>query len=381
VGWTQERLDELRLIGDTEADQLVTKLFKDVEVDVVNTLMQNLRASEDPAEAGAPPELTAFLRDTGTLPQWADIDALRRAQVLFQTFGIPISLCLFCASLPSAYAAAKGVRVLYRTARLETDTRRRIMETGQFLMDVLTPGSFDHPAGTAVRGIQRVRMMHAGIRHLIHRSDDWNLAWGEPLNQEDLAGTLMSFAFVVGEPLPRLGLHLTDAECGDYIHAWNVIGHLLGITGELLPSGMDEARDLVTTIKARQFAASPEGVAMTSALVNFLEDSIPTFGRLRIVPAMIRHLIGDATADLIDVPREKPESWRGSGPFRAASGWLMTQLARDRMLRGLAEPLAKEMLWGVFNHERDGTRAPFAIPEELAQRWSIPQLPDVRLKA
>jgi hypothetical protein len=39
-------------------------------------------------------------------------------------------LCLFCASLPSSYAAAKGVKVLHLTARFDTDARRRAMETG-----------------------------------------------------------------------------------------------------------------------------------------------------------------------------------------------------------------------------------------------------------
>jgi hypothetical protein len=380
VGWTNARLDELRLIGDPDADEVVTDLFARHDVDAVNALMVHLRSNEDPAASGLPPELIAFLASSAALPPWACMARLERAQELFQTFGIPITLCLFCASLPSAYAAANGVKVLYRTARLETDTRRRIMETGQFLMDVLAPGSFQEPAGVAVRSIQRVRMMHAGIRALIHQSGEWDMAWGEPLNQEDLAGTLMSFAFVVGEPLPRLGIELTADESGDYIHTWNVIGSMLGIRDELLPKDIAEARELVATIRARQFAASTEGAVMTAALVNFLEHSTPTFGRLRIVPAMIRHLIGNPAADLVQVPAETPEAWRLAGPFRAIAGWLATRIARERVLRRVAEPVGREILWGVFNHERGGERAPFAIPDHLARTWDLPALPDVRLK-
>ena len=81
--------------------------------------------------------------DTRLLPEWADPAKIKRGQELFETWGLKISMCLFCASLPSAYAAAKGVQVLHLTAQLETKPHRRVMETGQFLMNVLTVGGFE----------------------------------------------------------------------------------------------------------------------------------------------------------------------------------------------------------------------------------------------
>ena len=58
-------------------------------------------------------------------------------QELFETWWPQITLCLFCASLPASYAAANGVAVLDRTAQLELKTtrKRRITETGLFLVD------------------------------------------------------------------------------------------------------------------------------------------------------------------------------------------------------------------------------------------------------
>jgi hypothetical protein len=92
---------------------------------------------------------------------------IKRGQQLYDTWGVLITLCLFCASLPASYAAAKGVKVLYLTARLDTDARRRVMETGQFLIDVLAVGGLDDEQGKGRRTIQRVRLMHAAVRHLI----------------------------------------------------------------------------------------------------------------------------------------------------------------------------------------------------------------------
>ena len=59
--------------------------------------------------------------DPTVLPKWADPAKIKRGQQLFEGLGLQISLCLFCASLPSAYAAAKGVQVLFKTARLRNE--------------------------------------------------------------------------------------------------------------------------------------------------------------------------------------------------------------------------------------------------------------------
>ena len=105
-------------------------------------------------------------------------------------------------SLPSAYAAQSGVRVLHSrngaTGYFIKDLNRRLVETTQFVVDVLTPGSqiaptcSAHDHGLAVRSALRVRLLHAAVRSLIEAH---NRPWeakelGRPINQEDMAGTL-----------------------------------------------------------------------------------------------------------------------------------------------------------------------------------------------
>ena len=76
---------------------------------------------------------------------------IERGQQLFETWGLEIALCLFCASLPSSYAVAKAVKVLYLTAQLDTHTRRRVMETGQFLFDASAASTRTARAGAPSR--------------------------------------------------------------------------------------------------------------------------------------------------------------------------------------------------------------------------------------
>jgi ER-bound oxygenase mpaB/B'/Rubber oxygenase, catalytic domain len=191
--WTDALLDRMRELGDPLADGPVAAL---------------LERGDQPVPEEMPDEIRAYLVETLPLPDWADMGKIKRGQQPFETWGLEIACCLFCASLPSAYAAAKGVKVLYLTARLDTDARRRVMETGQFLIDVANVGGLDEN-GKGRRAIQRVRLMHAAVRHLIKARNEltpgmWHPDWGTPINQEDLAGTRMSFSYVFSEPMGAL---------------------------------------------------------------------------------------------------------------------------------------------------------------------------------
>src|SRR5271163_1133760 len=202
--WTDELLDRMRELGDPVADTPVAAVLERGGVDAVNAMMQTLVGVDQPAPEALPDEIRAYLVETLPLPEWADMAKIKRGQQLFETWGLEIACCLFCASLPSAYAAAKGVQVLYLTGRLDTDPRRRVMETGQFLIDVANVGGLGKN-GTGRRTIQRVRLMHAAVRHLIKARNEktpgtWNPEWGLPINQEDLAGTRMSFSYVFSDP-------------------------------------------------------------------------------------------------------------------------------------------------------------------------------------
>jgi ER-bound oxygenase mpaB/B'/Rubber oxygenase, catalytic domain len=377
--WTDALLDSMREKGDPVADDPVADVFKRGGVGAVNNILRTLVRVDQPVPDDLPPELKNYLVDTLPMPEWADMAKIKRGQQLFETWGVLIVLCLFCASLPSSYAAAKGVKVLYLTARLETDARRRVMETGQFLMDVLTVGGLDDE-GKGRRTIQRVRLMHAAVRHLIKARASWNPGWGKPINQEDLAGTLLAFSAVVVEPMVRLGVSVSPKNVDAYIHLWNVIGHLLGVRDEMLVRDADDAIALVDAIRRRQFEASPEGQEMTKALMKLLDELTPSYEFDDTIPPLIRHLIGDETADMLDVPKSRlggcireltrVANWFFVGVF-GPTGQTKRDSERDKLVSDLARPFGHELVDGLFKLERGGERAPFDLPDHLARRWDI----------
>jgi hypothetical protein len=378
--WGDAHLDAMRLVGDPLADDLVRPLLDSGAAGGVVPLMRALVADDDVVPAALPVDVRSFLDETSTLPDWVDHDRVGAGQAVFEEWGVEISTALFCASLPSAYASDKGVHVLAQTARLETDTRRRILETGQFLIDVMAPGGLG-PSGRGIRSIQRVRLMHAAVRHLIIAHRDavdpgdgpprWNDAWGHPINQEDLAGTLMSFAYTVAEPLPRMGIVLSPQECEDYLYTWRVIGHQLGILDEMIPASIADATALVAAIRRRNFHPCDDGVLMTKALVELLDEMTPDRRLDGMVPDLIRMLVGDHTANLLGVP----PSNRYYGLLALMRVWfrVSSHLAENhRVLRKVGRQVGWHVLNGMIVIERAGDRrASFDIPDQLARGWRL----------
>ncbi|MGB8387041.1 oxygenase MpaB family protein [Mycobacterium sp.] len=379
---TDAKLNEMRHKGDPVADRAVEAVFNRGGVSEVNKVLQTLVRVDQPVPAKLPKEVQKYLEETVNLPEWADMSKIERGQKLFETSGLEITLCLFCASLPSSYAAAKAVKVLYLTAQLDTNARRRVMETAQFLFDVLSAGSLGKK-GKGLRTIQKIRLMHAAVRLLIrerHKQQPnlWHHDWGTPINQEDLAATMLVFWYVVGEPMDRLGVPVPAEDKDAYLHLWNVIGHQLGVCDELLVSDVAKANALIDLIRRRQFKASPEGQDMTRALLVLLDQLTPTHEFDETIPPLIRHLIGDETADLLLVPQSnrgglirRLEEITNCFYVHIFGRGGKRDSERYKFVSAIVRPFARDLLRGMFDLERGGERAPFALPDHLVRSWEL----------
>ena len=280
-------------------------------------------------------------------------------------------MALWMASLPADYACAKGAEPLVRTARLTGKPKRRYVETGQMIINAMTPGALETGAlgyGT----IRHVRVMHAAVRHLLLHGDDlrsptgdpigaWDDALGVPLNQEDLLGCLFSFSVVGIDALRRSGVRVEDAEAEAYIHTWNLVGHQLGIRSDLLPLDWADSVAIWEHIKARAYAQSDAGRELTAAAIECMQDLI-RIGPLGGLPAAgIRHFLGDQTADLLGVPKANWTRWFFT--FVQVSDTLFDQtLGRLPGVPNLSAALGLRMLGGFELTERDGAARASKLP-------------------
>ena len=250
--------------------------------------------------------LDAFVQAARALPPWADPERLERAEKRFYDDGFLSCLLLFCSSLPECYVAPGISEVLQSTGQLVERTEHRIRSTAAMIFPVMMVGGLTSRDGSGIAQALKVRLIHATIRNLLLRGHaprvgaevpplpsrpeqrrwhdvlcehGWQTsARGLPVNQEELAYTLLTFGYVCLRGLRRLGVPWGREDEEAYLHAWNVAGHVLGIRTELMAQSMDEAKVLYEAMQARARARplSPDPRPMLGrALMQTMEAAMP----------------------------------------------------------------------------------------------------------
>ena len=367
---------------------------------------------DDPSAPGLGEVLRDFVAEGSQLPDWAETAKIERAETLFIEYGPLSCVLLFCASLPECYVIPDLALVLNASGQLEQRTDYRIRMTAAMIFPVMMKGGMA-ANGSGVAQVLKVRLIHATIRHLIlhetpHHAVErlgevgredasagivpahaalagspamfetmsghgWKLgADGLPCNQEELGYTLLTFGYVFLRSLRRLGIGLAKDDEEAFLHCWNVAGHVLGITTELMPRTMDEAEALFARMQARgradPIAPDPRPL-LGRALVGAMAQAIP-IGLLKPFPGlMLRHLCGAETARDLGV----------GGPAGTAAGLLfsfvmLTTRAIDSIGRVFdADFSISRFITRIAGYRfvtrllMDQTR-PLALPEHLRRR-------------
>ncbi len=304
-------LDTYRQQGDVPADAVIAAVIATGGPTALRTLMKWLGEANNTEINDQPAAVQAFFATHTSLPTWADPSRMARGMALFGQYAGPVGLILGCFSLPYCYLGAKGAQVLWLTERIKNDTARRLQETGEWLFAVMNPKEWPQKA---VIKILKIRLIHAGARWFSLHSGRWQMDWGYPVNQEDMAGTNLAFSYIVLRGLRQSGIVVSEQDEEDYLHHVNVIGSLNGVAEELLPRNLREAWQLDRAIARRQFAASEAGVGLTRALINAIgqqaASGTATNGAeaaRNLAAGEMRFFMGDAYADLLGIPAASVE--------------------------------------------------------------------------
>jgi len=364
--WSDDFLDSLRTQADPAADDVVAGLFEGTA-----DASSAFRALVVQHNEVADPALAAFLETKDDPPDWVDPERVAAGQERFARWGSHVFTGLYAAALPSAYACWRGVQVLGLTARLETDSKRRLNETAQFHLDVMEPGGLEFGA-RGYSDVRHVRLMHAAVRWLIQNDPRvrWDRAWGTPINQEDLLETLLTFTEILFEVFDRTGIVYSEEDADAYLHAWSLIGYYLGVRPELLPLTRAQTSVLMPIVRRRQFGPSDAGRQLMAALLE--QGGRLTPPGLGGLPATtVRYYVGDDTADILGIPKA---DWTRAlfGPLADVSRLLSMEKLHRCLLQGLSDRVGFGMLSLAVKAERYGGRPAFQVPTSLAARWNLP---------
>lgn len=296
----QLSLDEQRKIGDQQADDLVALTQAKNPSFWSERGWVSFSQNSQTADNNWDGALLDMLNQTSRLPDWADMIAIRRAQAFFGAHQPYILLCLGLYSLPFCYAAAQGAKVLYFSQRLRDNPGKRLMETASFVVDVCEKDAFSSQ-GRAFRSIQKVRLIHALSRYYVSRQPSWDMKWGKPVNQEDMAGTNLAFSLIVLRGLRKLGVDISKQTAADFLHLWSVIGYLMGIDEQLLKHEPKDALLFEKEIMKRHFCKSKEGIELNKVLLDYIVGEMARQKIKLPVEDLMKYMLGTEICGILDL--------------------------------------------------------------------------------
>ncbi|MGW7056003.1 oxygenase MpaB family protein [Streptomyces sp. NPDC054887] len=366
--YTEQSLDALRHVGDELADAVVATMFERGEVGKFNTLMRFVSTSGQTLPDGLPEVARAYLHETSAPPAWVDWDEMEKARLFFIDNNVHISTALSFASMPACYLLPHVAKLLSATHALKYPSKR-MAETGQFTVHLMQPNAFE--AGSRfIPAAQKVRLLHASIRHHLRREDRWDTAnLGTPICQEDMIGGQMMFSLQVLDALHRLGVHMSTEGAESYYYAWRVVGAMLGVDQSHVPAGLEQARAFSDLYMTRHMGPSEEGAHLTRQLIDLFEEVVPGTFFDPLVGALVRHLIGDTCADWLQVPRTPWDTAVKAAP--ALLGVLETIEDRSPLGAWALDRLGHLTTLFELSSLTRGRVMHYAVPEHLKKDFGV----------
>ncbi|HHG83622.1 MAG TPA: DUF2236 domain-containing protein [Bacteroidetes bacterium] len=371
--WSDAFLDEMRLNADPLADDTIAQIMAAGDREVVNTIFKSLRTNAALDRKNLPKVLQDFFEKASQLPSWADPELLKKGAEYFGSHALEFSMLLSFVSLPLAYSSARGAQVLATTGRLEEGKdgnlekfTRRLMETAQFVFNVGMPGGFQ-ANGVAIESAMKVRLMHAIIRYYIKAHGPWDVAkYGEPINQEDLTGTMLSFSSLIYDGMDEMGIKPENELRAAHFHTWRVVGHLMGISPEMMPKEMKEGNALGWQILRRNRQTSQAGKDLTRALIDFNKKAIPGTLFNHLPEVFIQYFCGRKIGAMLGV-KSYGWFWEKFVPF------FMVLFLRDldsathvtKFVAKIAARIQRKFLQHTINEYYGYKKIEFQLPESL----------------
>lgn len=388
--WEPSFLKEKSYKIDPIADQLVADIIESHGQMAIKDLFGQLTDNDDIVQnPKTNPKVKEYFNRELDLPSWADPAKIKIAEEFFALYGPEIAFLLNFRSLPLCYSSRSGAKVLYSTGRLSEENSntskmtRRLMETSQMVVNALSPGGLD-PSGTGIITVKKVRLMHASIRFYLKNPHIHPSGWdvetlGEPINQEEMAGTLMAFGPLVLKGLERIGIEITDEEKDAYTHCWNIVGHFIGLDYDLMPNNFEEGWDLGIAILTRNQEESVEGKALGQSLVQFGKDIFPGY----FFDDMPAYFIQQFTKDVSEIVGVNFANLIGVNPKptlkRRFVSWVTTLIFdkisdfqnRSWIFSKISKWINIKLLQGLITYKLKDQKAEFNIPPSLKTNWKL----------
>lgn len=284
------RLGDCLTVGDELADRLVEWMYT-VGMSASRPLFEQALAGGIDSVADAPEPLREFFTEVETVPDWVDRDALDVAAKVMRSGGADALYIARDVALLGGYMFSGFNQTLLRTGALEKGSNARFAETSQWALDVIAENGLA-PGGVGYRSTVRVRLIHAMVRRHVTALPDWDSdAWGLPINQTDMAATLVGALIAPSVGAIAMGTVHRPTEYDAVAHLTRYVGRLMGVHDEFLPTSF---RDSVRVLLHTSYALSTPDETTQQLSIPMIDDPLSwnygAFPTLRRRIARSQHL-------------------------------------------------------------------------------------------
>ena len=273
-------------VGDPLGEEMTDDLSK-FKPEEASILIQNAMDNEgEEALREAPASLQKLFKEAETLPEWLDYSAFapgvrmfhRNSQVILAAFVAGVLIEGFITNIAKSF---------FITGRVRDQGVRRLGQNNRHMIEIFLPGGL-YRDGDGWKLSVRIRLVHAQLRHLLNRSEEWDTeAWGTPISAAHLGYAISAFSARLLKHMKTLGAQYNDEEYDSFMAVWRYSGYLMGIPETILFRDADEALRLWEIALTCEPDSPLESVVMAHSLVN----SAPLIAG-RTEPAARRELAG-----------------------------------------------------------------------------------------
>ena len=274
-GYEQARLVDQRLadlyvehttVGDPEADALVEELAPLGQRES-GRLLHAAMDEDYAALRDAPKSLLDFFENCATPPPWVDFAAFAPGVRMFHrnsrlVLGGMVGGTLvegFCTNIAKSF---------FITGRLRDQGVRRLQQNNRHMVEIFIPGGLGR-GGDGWKLSVRIRLIHATVRRLLRRSDEWDeAAWGTPISAAHLAYALSAFSARLLRHLKGLGAKFDSEERAGFMEVWRYSGYLMGIPESILYADEEDALRIFDVGGLCEPPIQMESIALANSLVN-----------------------------------------------------------------------------------------------------------------
>lgn len=301
-----DHLAALRQIGDDIGDDCCEALASHgIAVGDFLGDMHSFYATDD--------RLAAFIDSVTMKPDWLDKEEdadeiIRRGQLMFWKYSSTCLMGLLYFSLIGGFAAPKIIKTLDETKYItkSNNTWKRLNETLEMVIDCMETNALNIN-GAGFKSVLKVRLLHSKVRLMIRKSSHWdqhadNL--GIPINQEEMAATLLSFSINILETLRLVGAPVSPADKASYLFIWRYIGYLIGIKEEFNPClSYDYAGGYLESIVMHLLTPDKRSREVVSHVLQSVANRPPLRWSFACHSEACRYLLGSSLSDELDIQR------------------------------------------------------------------------------